>query len=230
MKTTYLKIFTQRLFSCLVGLAFSLFIGVGFQAIASEDGGSHSGGHDSGHSSKGNKGGGHDGGSGGHKGGHGGADLNNQDKGHHKSGQAVEDVVLRGRGRQPVWAKDGLPEVELGRLNVSRAPDHVLLRALSEARTSLATEPTAGVHSPPQNLALYWEAMSKPGTWTREETASFLGAASDKRIPITTDTVKALNIILGVSDSDPESMARSADSVRQQILADHDDVGESGGH
>jgi hypothetical protein len=72
--------------------------------------------------------------------------------------------VTRDRGKRPVWAQEGLPEVELGRLNAARAPDHVLTRALGEAHTALAADPQAGVHSPPQNLALYWARNMDPGT------------------------------------------------------------------
>lgn len=36
------------------------------------------------------------------------------------------------RGGKPVWAEEGVPEVELGRLSVIRSPDQVLDRALAE--------------------------------------------------------------------------------------------------
>lgn len=36
-------------------------------------------------------------------------------------------------GGRPVWAKEGIPEVELGRLSVARAPAHVIEKAAAEA-------------------------------------------------------------------------------------------------
>ena len=210
---------------CLTMLALALFLSDGSIAVASEDGSSHSSGQGSSHVSKGKRGGSsHD--SGGDD--HGSSHVKGKGKGSHGGGKSGSDAVTRDRGRRPVWAQEGLPEVELGRLNAARAPDHVLSRALGEAHTALATDPQAGVHSPPQNLALYWEAMTSQGTWTREQAATFLATAADKRVPITTDTVRALNLILGVTESDPAAMAQAADSIRQQILAEHDEGGSDG--
>jgi len=209
---------------CLTTLALAIFLGDGALAVAAEDGSSHSGGHGSSHAGKGKRGGsGHDSG-----GDHGSSHVKGKGNGNH-GGQSGDSTVTRDRGRRPVWAQEGLPDVELGRLNAARAPDHVLTRSLAEAHAALAADPQASVHSPPQNLALYWEAMSGQKGWSREQAAAFLGAAADKRIPITPDTVRALNLILGVSDADPAGMAQAADSVRQQILADHDQGTEAGG-
>ena len=210
---------------CLTMLALTLFLSDGSIAVASEDGTSHSGGHGSSHVSKG-KGGGASHDSGGDD--HGSSHVKGKGKGRHGGGKSGSDAVTRDRGKRPVWAQEGLPEVELGRLNAARAPDHVLTRALGEAHTALAADPQAGVHSPPQNLALYWEAMTSQGTWTREQAATFLATAADKRVPITTDTVRALNLILGVTESDPAAMAQAADSIRQQILTEHDEGGSDG--
>ena len=206
-------------------LALALFLGDGVPVFAGEDGGSHSGGHGSSHAGKGKRGGG------GHSSGddHGTSHVKGQSHGSH-GGKAGGSSVTRDSGRRPVWAQEGLPEVELGRLNAARAPDHVLKRALAEAHVALAADPEASIHSPPQNLALYWEAMTSQSSWTREQAAMFLGAAADKRIPITTHTVEALNLILGVSESDPAGMAQAADSVRQELLADHDQGIEGDGH
>ena len=210
---------------CLTLLSLALFLSEGSLAIAAEDGSSHSGGQGSSHVSKGKRGGSsHD--SGGDD--HGSSHVKGKGKGRHGGGKAGSDAVTRDRGQRPVWAQEGLPEVELGRLNAARAPDHVLSRALGEAHSALAADPQAGVHSPPQNLALYWEAMTSQGTWTREQAATFLATAADKRVPITTDTVRALNLILGVNESDPTAMAQAADSIRQQILAEHDEGGSDG--
>lgn len=43
------------------------------------------------------------------------------------------------RGGRPVWAKEGIPAVELGRLSVARAPVHVIDKALAEAIKNWAT-------------------------------------------------------------------------------------------
>jgi hypothetical protein len=51
-------------------------------------------------------------------------------------------------GGKPIWAQEGIPEVELGRLNVARAPDHVLARQLDEALTSF-TEDMASFYNLP---------------------------------------------------------------------------------
>lgn len=43
------------------------------------------------------------------------------------------------RGGRPVWAQEGIPEVELGRLSVARAPSHVIDKALAEVLTNWST-------------------------------------------------------------------------------------------
>ncbi len=95
--------------------------------------------------------GGHSGGSGGQggsggkggQGGQGGA-LGGGSTGTHGSGQGGPSADSDGQGPKskptegrgggrPVWAKEGIPEVELGRLNVARSPSQVLDRQLKEA-------------------------------------------------------------------------------------------------
>ncbi len=170
-------------------------------------------------------------------------------------GKAVEDKVLR--GRRPVWAQEGIPEVELGRLNVARAPAHVLVRAEGEALAtyqqpmrviySLNADQAAALlassyrnvaryDSPVQNLALYRDVMTFGDTQLRnmdpnltpasqlDLAAIFLGSASDKTIPISEDTVTAVNRILGLVEMDAEDravLAGKAETVRQAILAGH---------
>ena len=209
----------------LAVLALLLFLGAAPLAIAAEEGGSHSsgGGHGDSHAGKGQRGGS------GHASDeeHGSTHIKGKGRGG-QGGHGREEGVTSDRGRRPVWAREGLPEVELGRLNAARAPERVLMKALGEAHSAMEADPQADVHSRPQNLALYWEAMSGQGSWSREDAAAFLGAAADKRIPITTDTVRALNLILGVADDDPAGMALAADSVRQRLLAEHDASGAEG--
>lgn len=189
-------------------------------------GGKGSGGHSAGgqHSDDGHDTAGHTGGvQGGGKGKsstggrHGGATGSGR-------GRGIEDKVLRpgqtsvprsasaSRSR-PVWAGGAIPEnLELGRLNIARAPDTVLKKALDETyATNLdknadnVLDPDADfsvIDSPRANLALYREAISGTrrvtGTWTLDQAAIFLGKASDKNIAISTDTVKALNLIFEV--------------------------------
>jgi hypothetical protein len=170
-------------------------------------------------------------------------------------GKAVEDKVLS--GRRPVWAREGIPEVELGRLNVARAPGQVLARAEGEALAtyrqpmrviySLSAAEAAALlasnyrdvarfDSPVQNLALYRDLMTFGDTQLREVdpelvpasrldlAAIFLGSASDKTIPVSEDTVTAVNRILGLAEMDPADravLAGKAETVRQAILAGH---------
>lgn len=200
------------------------------------------GGHSSSHagdSASGKKGGGHDSaddhdddsheaGKGGKKG----------KKSNRSPSDAVSNDVLKGYGRsgRPVWAGGGIPEVELGRLNVSRAPGFVLDRALAEAQTELANNPAADVHSPLANLAMYREVV-KSESLSEEQlqvAASYLGKAAGKNTPITDDTIEALNIILGtgfsLSNEQVTLVAIQADAVRVKIFAAHGDEGDSSSH
>ncbi len=192
-------------------------------ALAEE---THSDGHSGGHS------GGYRGGNKDH--GHEETDSSHNGKKGHVSNrspaQAVETDVLRGHGRdsRPVWAGGGIPEIELGRLNVSRAPSFVLDRALAEAQGELANDPTASVHSPLANLAMYRETL-KTSALNEEQieaAARYLGAAADKNIVISDETIEAVNLILGtglnLSNDQVNSIAMKADAVRAEILAAHD--------
>ena len=130
--------------------------------------------------------------------------------------------------------------MELGRLNVSRAPGRVLARAEGEALATYS-EAMAALYnldadqaaallstsfrdvsrydSPLQNLALYKDVMTFGDTQLREIdpnllpasqldlAAIFLGSASDKTIPISEDTVTALNRILGLVELEPGRFA-----------------------
>ena len=255
----------------LVGLAYNLETGISCwsDASAAESGqsGGHSGGHAGGRS--GSHGGGHDSHGGDHGDEHGDSHTPGQ-PGHDSqggrrggrshdvargAGKVVEDKVLR--GRRPVWAREGIPEVELGRLNVSRAPGHVLARAEGEALASyqqamsrlysLDADQAAALlagsfaevaryDSPLQNLALYKDVMTFGDTRLRsmdpslipasqlDVAAIFLGSASDKTIPISEETVIALNRILGLVEMNPEDravLASKAETVRQAILTGH---------
>ena len=225
-----------------------------------DDGGHDDGGHDSGHDSGG---GGHDGGSGGHSDGGGGHDGEDDHEGDDHGGGDHEPVGGKREGRDeagrgdrsgglPVWAREGIPEVELGRLNAARSPDRVLDRAFDEAKAnfsastaefyrkdldamvaelSLNWDDVTFIDSPLQNLALLRDALDGRSvlrdvgitTDIRTLQAAFLGTASDKNIPVTTDTALAISAILGLplSRAEAEALADSAEKIRIAILAGH---------
>lgn len=155
-------------------------------------------------------------------------------------------------GGKPVWAQEGIPEVELGRLSVVRSPDKVLDQALAEAIASLTPEMISYynlsfdelisqlslnfdnvtfIDSPLQNLALLGDlleggsALSDAGVTTDDTllAAMLLGAASDKTIEISADTVIAVTTILGspITGTDAAELADLADAIRIAILAGH---------
>lgn len=225
-------------------------------------------GHTSGHSSRGH-GSSHDSGHaegddgdeeghGGRASGHKGYGAGRTDGSHESArggGKSVEFRIFK--GRRPIWAQEGIPEVELGRLNVSRAPSRVLARAEDEALATYLTDMATiynlsaddaaklleanfrGVSrydSPLQNLALYKDVMIFGRTELNDIdpnlmpvsqfdlAAIFLGSASDKTIPISENTVIALNRILGLvelSAEDRNILATKAETVRQSILIGH---------
>jgi len=129
-------------------------------------------------------------------------------------------------GGKPIWAQEGIPEVELGRLSVARSPDQVLDRAYDEAIATLTATPEMAdfynmelseitdalstdlasqtfIDSPLQNLALLKDALdgkiSLPGVTNDVDTlmAVFIGIASDKTLDVTPETVIAITTILG---------------------------------
>ena len=181
------------------------------------------------------------------RGGHSGEDHggdSNADEGHGDSGTGGPKY-MGGRGSaepgrgssggRPVWAQEGVPEVELGRLNVSRSPSQVLNRALTEAVSNFnpavsgalysktadafAADVAANwatvtiIDSPVQNLGLLKDLLSNGRTSLSGVTpaskvdlaAIFLGTASDKTIPVTRNTVVAVTKILGLSVTEAEA-------------------------
>ena len=258
------------LLGATAGLAYQSDGGFGGWSDASAAEPGHSSGHSGGHS--GGRGGGHDSHGDDHGDDHGSDQSSGakgpDNRGHGRggrghdaargAGKAVEDKVLT--GRRPVWAREGIPEVELGRLNVSRAPGHVLGRAEGEALSTyqpgmralygLDAEQAAALlassfsevaryDSPLQNLALYKDVMTFGDTQLRsldpdlvpasqlDLAAIFLGSASDKTVPISEDTVTAVNRILGLVEMDPDEralLAGKAETVRQAILVGHGPV------
>lgn len=214
--------------------------------------GGHSDGHDSGHEDDSHAG--HTPGSKGKGRGHSGRQGGSGHDVARGGGKAVENSIFR--ERRPVWAREGIPEVELGRLNVSRAPGHVLARAEAEALLNYSEEMAALYNisadeaasllqtnyrdiarfdSPLQNLALYKDLIifgqsQLSGINPRSQidlAAIFLGSASDKNIPVTEDTVIAVNRILGLIELAPDdraSLVSKADQVRSAILTGHGDT------
>lgn len=223
------------------------------ESHSTEGEGGHSGGGKGGNAGKGGSAGhdseshddseGHDSGSvikgKGSKGGNSGAEGDGK-KGKGTSGNA---------GTRPAWAKEGIPEVELGRLNVARSPDQVLSRAYAEAMAtytpqmaefyklslndmvqelSLNWDNVAIIDSPLQNLAMLKETLNGTrvlGGINSADTlmAAFLGTASDKTVPISTNTVIAITTILGtpVSGAPASKLAQEAETIRIAILAGH---------
>ena len=132
------------------------------------------------------------------------------------------------KGGKPVWAQEGIPEVELGRLNVIRSPDKVFERALAEVLANFDPETTAYLYemdafdfaqeikdkwdtiamidSPLENLALLEELWSTGSTSLPtvdpasqiDLAAILIGCASDKNIAVSDETVLALASIVGV--------------------------------
>lgn len=136
-------------------------------------------------------------------------------------------------GGKPVWAQEGIPEVELGRLNVARSPSKVIDKALAEALANFDPSASAALYSmtaeafaayvkanydavtrvdsPLENLGLYKDVVSDgatqlPGvTNTKVDLAAiFLGSASDKNVAVSADTVVAVTKILGLTLTDAE--------------------------
>ena len=211
--------------------------GAGGPGGPSGSGGGHDGSdgdyHDTEEGHSGGQGAGGQGGQGGS--GQGGQAGNGQGRGQGGSGNS-------GGGR-PVWAQEGLPQVELGRLNVGRSPDQVIDRAFDEALSGFTEDVAAFyrldlaqmeemlskrwgdvnlIDSPLQNLALFRDALDGTsvlrdvGITTNTDTllAAFLGTASDKEIPITQATVQAVSILMGNPMSPTEAAALAEKAER----------------
>lgn len=150
-------------------------------------------------------------------------------------------------GGKPIWAQEGIPEVELGRLNVARSPDQVLDRAYDEALSNFTAEMAAFynlpldeailqlstnfdnltmIDSPLQNLALLKDALdgtsilnTLPEVSNSNSTlmAMFLGVASDKNVSISPDTALAVSMILDQPLTEAEAAALAADAEAVRI-------------
>lgn len=210
-------------------------------------------------------GGGGDGAGAGNGGGQGGNGAGAHGSGSETGGKGGPSADSEGKGPKagamgknstagkPNWSKEGIPEVELGRLNVARSPAKVLDRQLKEALStwnpanstlySLTAEQFAAyvkanwdsisiVDSPLQNLALLnalydgtlnLSAINVTPASAIDLAAIFLGTASDKTVPISTNTAIAINTILGLglNSAQLETLATKAEEVRQAILAAH---------
>ncbi|HEY8594833.1 MAG TPA: hypothetical protein VIL84_06290 [Devosiaceae bacterium] len=139
-------------------------------------------------------------------------------------------------GGKPVWAQEGIPEVELGRLSVARSPDQVLDRAFDEAVASISPDMVdfynmsldeavfelstnwdnvTLIDSPLQNLALLKDALDGTSVLTSKGVtndvdtlmAIFLGVASDKLIDVSPETVVAVTTILGTPVTGDDAVA-----------------------
>jgi hypothetical protein len=140
-----------------------------------------------------------------------------------KGPQAGGPADTGSSGGKPVWAQEGIPEVELGRLSVARSPDQVLDRAYNEALATMTPEMidfyniAAGeggmlalqdalsnewdelslIDSPLQNLALMKDALD--------------GTSALTSMGVSTDNDTLLAIFLGVASD--KTVPISADTV-----------------
>lgn len=241
------------------GFAIAALLGVGGLAVATgnwhsaawaaDDGDSDgSGGPDNAQGHQGGQGQGSKGAQsgqdnqGGQGAGQGGPDPDSDSKGPH----AGSPADTGSSGGKPVWAQEGIPEVELGRLSVARSPDQVLDRALAEALATVSGDLVAFYNqslddmiydlsvnwdaisiydSPLQNLALMKDALDgtsalkDEGVMTDNDTllAVFLGVASDKNVAVSTDTVIAVTTILGTPIEGTEAEAIAEDAEAIRI-------------
>lgn len=141
------------------------------------------------------------------------------------------------QGGKPAWAQEGVPsDAELGRLNVARAPEHVLDRAVAEVLENTWTDAMATLYvltaeaaaalissdydnvvridSPLENLGLYKDVLIDGVTQlpvtpasTIDLAAILLGSASDKEVEVTETTVTSLSTIFGLTLSDADVTA-----------------------
>jgi hypothetical protein len=226
--------------------------GEGSGGQGGEDG--HDSGEDHEDGGQGQGGGGHDGedGEGGHDSGE-DHEGGGQGQGQDENAQGGQDQGGQGEGGagRPTWAAEGIPEIELGRLNVARSPEHVLDRAYAEAMAQLPamagfynlsvdqmiTELSMNwdnvtiIDSPLQNLAIFRDALdgsinlSAYGITNDRNTlmAVAMGVASDKSVPVTPETVYAVSVILGMplSQSGATAIAAQAEAIRIAVLAGH---------
>lgn len=200
-------------------------------------GGSTSHEHDdSGHSGGSGGSGGHDSGSSGHDDSSSGSHSDSEG-GHPRYKAGTSGTGTDARGGRPVWAQEGIPEVELGRLNVIRSPSHVIDRALAEAVSTFNPTASAALYSmnaeafsdyvqanwnsvtmidsPLQNLGLLRDLLSNGSTQlsgvapaSRNDLAAiFLGTASDKTMPISQDTVTAVTKMMGATVNEADIAA-----------------------
>ena len=203
--------------------------GVAFAQQSGQGGGGQGGGGGNGNGGQGS------GGSGGSGSGQGGPGDDSEGKGP-RAGSAGDST-----GGKPVWAQEGIPEVELGRLNVARSPDRILEKAVEEEVSNLTDEKIAFyslsledmitalstdfdnvsmIDSPVANLGLLKDVMDGTSVLTAEGVvndpevlaAVFLGSASDKTVEITTDTADAVATILGYDLSDEQAAALAEDA------------------
>jgi hypothetical protein len=229
--------------------ALSAVLGVGAVTLGGlglpGDGAAWAQGQGQGQGGSDNQGGAGAGGQGGGGQGQGGPSGDSEGRGGPQSGGPSD-----GTGGKPVWAQEGLPEVELGRLSVARSPDHVLDRALAEALATWTPEMAAFYElsldemitelslnwdnltiydSPLQNLALLKDVLADGTTQLDVDNtagtlaALFLGVASDKTLTISTDTVIAVTTILGypVTEASAADLAAAAEAIRIAVLAGH---------
>lgn len=176
----------------------------------------------------------------------GGANSNRPSGSHGKpswSQDALPEGVELGRlsvARAPAHVLDkslaeALSTMDPSLYNLTSLAD--ILTAIKTGTLPNSTTTFVRVDSPLENLALYKDILvdGKIGDGSKITVspsntemllAVFLGSASDKEIPITADTVTAVNTILKLtlpSNISAADLAAEADQVRQDILAVHNE-------
>ena len=172
--------------------------------------------------------------------GQGGPGVDSDAKGPRYMGGTSSQRGSAARGGKPVWAQEGIPEVELGRMNVIRAPAGVFDRQLAEAFTAITADATLldfykmtvadfqdptlnldnvlRLDSPLANLALLKDLLADGKIEVAGQTlplttdlqAILLGSASDKTVAIVPDSVTAIYTIIGVDPATYDATAIAA--------------------
>ncbi len=126
-------------------------------------------------------------------------------------------------GGKPVWAQEGIPEVELGRLSVVRSPDHVLASALEEALATQSDSITSfynlTLDQAITELSLNWDNVTVYDSPLQSLALlqDVLADGQTSLVGVTNDTVTLEALFLGIA-----SDKTRADHRRHGDRGDHD--------
>ena len=128
-----------------------------------------------------------------------------------------------GGGGRPVWAQEGIPEVELGRLSVARSPAQVLERSLDEALAtwsdSMSDFYSLPLYSSNPNtptilseLSLNWDNLTIYDSPLQNlALMQDILADGDSQLPVSNDTDTLLAVFLGIASD--KTLQITADTV-----------------